>query len=446
MIIRNKKSLSLTSLRRRTLTLVETGISRVLPGAVMREAVCFDGEGEKLTVNGQAFGTASGRIFVIGGGKASGQMAQALEEIIGADRITAGVVNTTGSDCGTNTIETIEASHPTPDQRGVRGVEKMLALKEQYEINENDLVICLISGGGSALMPCPAAGIDLGDKQEMTELLIKRGPSIREINAVRKHLSRIKGGRLGAFFAPARVVSLILSDVVGNDMSAIASGPTVADSTTFRDAWDVLERYRLAAEAPPRIRELLRKGCAGNIEDTPIRLDNCRNFIIGDIRTALEAMAVRARDMGLKPIILTAEQTGAPATAAKRWAGEIKTGTYRDYDVLLLGGETTPLLPANHGKGGRNMHYAAVSMQELYDYAGEWTMASVGTDGSDFLPGIAGAIVDQHSCRSTAEKNIDVQAYVERFDSHSFFETIGDSLVVTGNTGTNVGDIVVYVL
>lgn len=445
-MIKNRSELAITSLRTQALDIIEVGISRVLPSSVMKNAVKFDPANRILSINNEDFDVSKGRLFVIGGGKASGLMAQTLEDIIDPKNIIAGFVNCKDDNYRTTKIGITAASHPTPDLRGVHGVKQMLALKDRYSINENDLVICLISGGGSALMPCPVDEISLEDKQKMTGLLVEKGPTIQEINSVRKHLSKIKGGRLGKFFSPTRVVSLIISDVIGNDLDTIASGPTVPDSTTFRDALSVLNKYDLLSKAPKRIVDYLERGRAGKIDETPKKLDNCCNFIIGDIRLALEAIAAKTKELGLKPFIITASQKGDPTEMAKLRASEILNSKYKGYDVLLIGGETTPKLPDDHGKGGRNQHYAAVSMAALRDYPGEWVMAGIGTDGSDYIDGIAGAIVDKNSLNAADSKRIEIQPYLDGYDSFTLFEKIGNSLVKTGNTGTNVGDAAVYIL
>ncbi|HUT97025.1 MAG TPA: glycerate-2-kinase family protein, partial [Dehalococcoidales bacterium] len=246
MIIKNRRELATTESRDRVLQIIEAGIERVLPPNIMRVAVSYDAPHHTIKIQGDSFPLSSAsRIFVIGGGKASGLMAQALESIIGIENITDGVVNFKGGQVKTRRIKTVIAGHPTPDRRGVSGVNEMLALKERYSIGANDTIICLLSGGGSALMPYPVEGVSLKDKQAITELLIGSGVKINEINVVRKHLSRVKGGRLGKFYAPARVISLILSDVIGNDLATIASGPTTPDPSTFTDAHNVLKRYNL---------------------------------------------------------------------------------------------------------------------------------------------------------------------------------------------------------
>ena len=375
-------------------------------------------------------------------------MAEALEEIVGAENISAGIVNCNHKNSKHKILKTkvIEASHPLPDNRGINGVKEMLQLKESYSINEYDLVLCLISGGGPALLPCPVEDISLDDKSKITSLLLKCGAEIGEINTVRKHLSKVKGGGLGRFFYPATVVSLILSDVIGNKLDVIASGLTFPSSTTFWDAYNVLEKYSLISVAPRSIVEFLREGYQGKIEAKPSILDNCHNFIIGDNRVALRAMENKAIAMELSPYIITSEQEGDTNNVAISRAQEILNNKYIGHNVLLVGGETTPILPHDFGQGGRNQHYAIVSMLAMQEYKGEWVIASLGTDGSDFLPNVAGAIIDNTSLNNVISQGINVESYIQRYDSYSLLNKIGRSIIVTGHTGTNVGDIVLYAL
>ncbi|MDD5289251.1 MAG: DUF4147 domain-containing protein [Dehalococcoidales bacterium] len=446
MLIKNFDALATTGLRRQALALIEAGIESVLPTKLMQSALQYDATDRTLIIQGDTYRFNSGRLFVIGGGKASGSMAETLEEIIPPGHITAGVVNTKGGHYKTKHIKINTSGHPIPDRRGIKGVKEMLEMKQQYAIDENDLVICLLSGGGSALMPCPVANISLEDKQKTTDLLLRAGADITEINAVRKHLSQVKGGQLGRFFAPAKVVSIIISDVIGNDLSVIASCPTYPDSSTFADVNAVMARYLLLDKIPPKVADYINKGLKGEANETPKATDNCRNYIIGDNRFALEAMQDKAKQMGLKPCIVTAEQKGETTTAARMRAKEIIDSKYAGFNVILLGGETTPKLPVNAGKGGRNQHYALASMLALEHLNGEWIVASVGTDGSDYLADVAGAIVDRDSLRLAGDKNLNVDDYLDGYDSYNLFKNLGNSLVVTGDTGTNVGDIVVYVL
>jgi glycerate 2-kinase len=445
-IIKNRDELALTPARSNVLDIIEAGIALVLPSEVIRDALKYDRIKKNLVVKGDVFSVARGRVFVIGGGKASGLMALTLEEILGPGLITDGHVTCKSDTLNTQRIKIIPAGHPIPDDRGLSGVKDMFNLKDIYSIDKDDLVLCLISGGGSALMPCPVDGVSLQDKQTVTRLLLNSGAEIDEINTVRKHLSQVKGGRLGAHFSPATVVSLIVSDVVGNDVSAIASGPTVPDPSTFSQAFCVLEKHHLLAKIPAAIIEHLQKGCRGLVEETPKVLNNCRNYIIGDNTLALEAMAQKAGEIGYHPCIITAEQKGNTSDVAWFRAKQVINANNREYDLFLLGGETTLNVPESAGRGGRNQHYAVVSLLAFKGLKREWVVASVGTDGSDYLPEVAGALIDSHSVENLILKNIDPQSYIERFDSHTLLAKLGNSLIMTGNTGTNVGDVFIYLI
>ena len=320
-IIKNRGQLETSALRIKALDIIEAGIERVLPSTIMRSAVSFEPNPATLTINGDKY-RLHGRLFVVGAGKASGLMAQTLEQIVGSQTITDGLIIEKASpgDFDTTKIRIVQAGHPVPDQRGVEAAQEILALKQRYAIGKDDLVLCLISGGGSALMPCPLEGISLEDKGAVTSLLLASGADIGEINSVRKHLSRTKGGQLAQYFAPARVVSLILSDVIGNNLGVIASGPTCADESTFADAYAVLEKYHLLEKAPAAVISALQKGCRGEIKETPKTLGNAANYIIGDIRIALDAMADKSRQLGFKPLIISSSQIGDTASLAAQRA------------------------------------------------------------------------------------------------------------------------------
>ena len=442
MIIENKKELAINDLRKKALDIVEAGIEKVLPSNLMNAAIGYDLKQKVLNIGGRKYDFAKGRLFVIGGGKAAGLMAQTFEEIVGPGNIQDGIVISKKSSYRTEKIKVIATSHPVPDKKGIEGVKELLALKEKHSLSEKDLVVCLISGGGSAMMPSPVEGVILEDKQKITKLLLASGATIHEINSVRKHLSKVKGGRLGAFLAPTKVVSLILSDVVGNDLDVIASGPTYPDSSTFSDALLVLEKYGLVDKAPKNIVDLFKKGG----KETPKSLTNCDNYIIGDNEMALEAMAQKAKILGFKPHIITWQQAGDPVLVAQERNREILEGKYKDYDVVIFGGETTPKLPQKPGLGGRNQHYGAVSLLLMGKYPLSWVMANAATDGADFLPGVAGVIIDKNSLTWAKEKKLDIEKYLKNYDSNTLFEKIGCSLLKTGHTDTNVGDITLYIL
>jgi len=429
MIIKNKKELATARQRKLVLDLIEFGIKSVLPDHIMRSKVKYDSRKKIISIENNRY-RINGRIFVIGGGKASGLMAQSLEKIIPISHITAGAINS-NSRQKTKKINIIKAGHPIPDNNGVKGVKQMLALKEKYQINKNDLLICLISGGGSALMPCPVKGVNLIDIQKTNKLLIESGAKIQEINSVRKHLSLIKGGRLAKHFFPAKIISIIISDVIGNDLDVIASGPTVPDRSTFTQAYQILKKHNLLLKVPKSVTKHLTAGKKGLIKDTPKYLTNCDNYIIADIKVALKVMFDHAKKLKLKPTIITSKQTGDPSTIARLRVKEILDGKYKKY---------------NCGKGGRNQHYAAVTLNALKKYPKHWVLASVGTDGSDYLPNVAGAIVDNKSAMVLNEKKIDLKKYINQFDSYNLFKSIGNSIIKTGNTGTNVCDLMVYII
>jgi glycerate 2-kinase len=446
-IIKNRDQLETSELRRKALDIIEAGITRVLPTTIVRAALSFECSQRRLSILQDTYQLA-GRLFVIGGGKASGLMAQELENILGYEAITDGLIieKASPSDFDTRRTQIVQAGHPVPDQRGLEATRRILDLKRRYSINGNDLVLCLISGGASALMTCPLDGISLTDKQEVTRLLLHCGANIQEINTVRKHLSGTKGGRLAEYFAPANVISLILSDVVGNDLSVIASGPTYPDKSTYLDAFRVLQKYFLVDRIPENVKLTLERGCRGQVAETPKSLGNARNYIIGDNRLATEAMAQEARQLGFKALVITSEQTGDTESVARQRAREILGYTYAGYDALIMGGETTPTLPVQPGRGGRNQHYVALTIELLDNYPADWVVASVGTDGSDYLPEVAGAIGDKETLAAIKAREPNFRSRIENFDSHTLLARVDNSLIVTGSTHTNVGDIILYLL
>lgn len=445
-IIKNYEKIATSKQREAALSIIKAGLLKVCPFTAMDEKILYRSDFNTVIIQNNSYDLLSGRIFVIGGGKANGQMAEALEEIIGADNITDGVVNCIDSEAKTKKIKIIKAGHPLPDKRGIKGVEKMLELKEKYKIGKKDLVICLISGGGSALMPAPVDSVSLDDNQKVTRLLMNSGADIQEINSVRKHISKIKGGQLAAHFFPAKVVSIIISDVIRNRLDTIASGPTVPDKTTFKDAYGVLSKYKLLDKVPVSIKNHILAGCEDNAQETPKELINAENYIIADSGMALGAMAYQAKTLGLKPLIASTEIIGDPATAATEIANDIVKGEYEGYDVLLCAGETTPTLPLKHGKGGRNQHFAATSILALQNYKAKWTMAAIASDGVDYVNKIAGALVDDTTLQIANSEKVDPGKYLRNYDSFTFFKKVGDCLIEAGPTGTNVGDLFVYIL
>ncbi|MCK4539979.1 DUF4147 domain-containing protein [Candidatus Parcubacteria bacterium] len=458
-IIKNKQEISGSKARKQAVRLIEAGIKAVQAENLMKKAVRYGKEFNSLIINNNEFDLLTGRIFVIGGGKAAGKMAEIFEKIVGENNIAAGIVNSIEKNKNIKKIKVIKAGHPLPDRAGLKGVEKMLGLKEKYKINKKDLVVCLLSGGGSAMLPAPVDGVSLKDKQKTTDLLIKSGASIGEINAVRKHLSKIKGGQLAEFFAPARAVSVIISDVIFDQQEIIASGPTVFDPAAFQDAYLVLEKYDLITKCTPRafpaghplgksapasVIKYIKEGTRGRQKETSKISGQAKNFIIGSNRDALEAIALEAMRAKLKPLIVTASISENVELEVKRIIAGLSQEKNSGYDVLLFGGEPLVSLPKDHGKGGRNRHLSALVLDYLKDTDFSWVFASVSTDGSDYTKNIAGAIVDNNSYRQAIEKKIDIAEHIKNFDTDSLFKKLGNSLIKMDNTNTNVGDVMVF--
>lgn len=385
------------------------------------------------------------RIFVVGAGKASAAMAQAAEQVLGR-RIHGGWINTKdGHLAPLRRVALHEASHPVPDARGVDGARRIAEIAAQAQ--EGDLLVCLISGGGSALLPLPLEPVTLEEKQETTKLLLGCGATIHEINAVRKHLSAIKGGRLARLAHPADVLALLLSDVVGDPLDVIGSGPTAPDTSTFATAWAVIEKYGLPAKIPARARRLLEDGLAGKIEETPKPGDPCfrktRNVIVGSNRLAVDAAARRARQLGYRPLVLSTTIEGETRDIAAMHAAIareiVATGRPARPPVCLIsGGETTVTLRGK-GLGGRNQEFALAAAIEMEGLPGVLAF-SAGTDGTDGPTDAAGAMADGATLARAAAMGLDAPRSLQHNDSYRFFQPLGD-LVMTGPTGTNVMDV-----
>ena len=312
---------------------------------------------------------------------------------------------------------------------------------------ERDLVLCVISGGGSALLVAPAEGVTLGDKQEVTRLLLACGADIHEINTVRKHLSRAKGGGLARAAYPATVVSLILSDVIGDDLNVIASGPAVPDTTTFADAWDVFEKYGIWSKLPASVQTRLQKGLEGDIEDTPKAGDavfqRCYSELVGTNIQALIAAAGAARQKGYRSLILSSTVQGEAREVVKMFAACAKEVRNSAHPIpapacILCGGETTVTIQGS-GKGGRNQEFALAAAMVI-DGLKNIVVLSGGTDGTDGPTDAAGAIVDGATMTRAHAANLDPLDFLKRSDSYYFFKALGD-LIVTGPTRTNVSDL-----
>lgn len=389
---------------------------------------------------------AVSRIYVIGMGKASAAMAATLEDILG-DRIEAGLVivkDGHGAPC--RRVKIREAGHPVVDERGLAATEELLALTRQFR--QNDLVICLISGGGSALLEKLPPGITLADLQETFRQLLGCGATIEDMNAVRKHLSLVKGGQLARAIHPARCLSLILSDVIGDSPETIASGPTAPDGTTFDDAWEVLEKYRLTTALPHSVIRHLSGGRDSLHAETPKpgdpAFDRVENLIIGNNFIALQAAEARAASLGLHPLILTTRLQGEAREAARVIVSVMAEVAATAHPVarpacLLFGGETTVTLRGN-GKGGRNQEFALAALLAMSGLPENCLLLSCGTDGTDGPTDAAGAVATPALYRKALAMGLNPAAYLENNNAYPFFEQTG-GLIKTGPTGTNVMDI-----
>ncbi len=419
---------------------IEAGIERALPERVVATSVRLDGN--VLSVGETAVDlTAYSAIVVVGGGKGAGQLAAAIEGLLG-DRIETGVV-VTDAVTETTHIEQVEAAHPVPDERGQAGGARVL--ETVRDADAETLILAAITGGGSALLPAPAGEVGLADLQAVTDRLVRSGATIEEINAVRKHLSATKGGRLAQAAAPARVVGLVISDVVGNRLDVIASGPLSPDPSTYDEAQAVLRAYDIAI--PDSVRRRLTAGAAGDVSETPTAGDEAFSSVsvqvLVDGLAALHAAAGAAADHGYDPIVLSSRIRGEARESAKTHVGiaaEIAaSGTpIEPPAVVLTGGETTVRVEGN-GEGGPNQEFALSGAIELDE--SEICLAAVDTDGIDGSTAAAGAIVTSADGTPTAAAHAALRAN----DANSFLAGTG-SLIHTGPTGTNVNDLRVLVV
>lgn len=409
-------------------------------------------DGDLLSAGGAAYDLKKfRRVIVIGAGKGTAPMAQAAEDVLG-DRINEGLIIVKyGHTRPLRKIIQREAAHPLPDDAGMRATIEIRDLVKGA--GEDTLVVCLLSGGASSLLVAPAAGLGLRDKRETTKALLEAGATIDELNTVRKHLSAIKGGRLAEAAFPATITTVILSDVIGDRLDVIASGPTVPDSTTFRDALNVVHRHGLEDKITPAVFSLLHLGVAGVVPETPksgeIFFQRTRNVVVGGIKQSLDAARDRATELGFETTVITAELQGEAREAARLLASkalEVKSA-FRAGDkprCLLAGGETTVAVRGK-GTGGRNQEFALAFALETAGREGI-TMLSAGTDGTDGPTDAAGAMVDGRTTARAREHGLEPGAYLENNDSYSFFRdydarTGEQAHLKTGPTGTNVMDV-----
>jgi len=403
-------------------------------------------QGNQLFVGDSSYALDSfKRIFLIGAGKGTAPMAKAVEDILG-ERLTDGLIIVKyGHGIPLKKTQILEAGHPIPDGAGLEATEELL--KQTQECTEEDLIICAFSGGGSALLPAPSPPLTLDQKQETTRLLLECGATINEINAIRKHLSRSKGGWLAKEAYPATIVSLLLSDVIGDRLDVIASGPTVPDESTYSDCIKIIDRYGLSDRLPKSVAEYFKKGAAGSLPETPKAGDpvfsKVQNLIVGNNRESLLAAKERALSLGYNTIILSSQIEGEAREVAQVFAAIGKEISQANLPIsspacVIAGGETTVKIQGR-GKGGRSQELALSCAIAIDGWKGI-SLLSAGTDGTDGPTDAAGAIVNGTTCKRARQANLYPREFLLANDSYTFFESLGD-LLKTGPTRTNVMDI-----
>jgi hydroxypyruvate reductase len=431
-------------LKEHALAIFRAGVAAVEPRRAVR--ACVRLAGNALMAGGRRLPLPGGaRVFVVGAGKAAAPMAAAVEEIFG-DRVAGGLVVTkVGHGEPLRKVELREAGHPVPDEAGVRAARDLAALLGG--VRRGDLVVCVISGGGSSLLPSPAEGIALEEKQEVTRLLLACGAAIGEVNAVRKHLSLLKGGGLARLARPAALLSLVLSDVVGDPLDVVASGPTVPDPSTFGEALEVLSRRGILSRVPASVRARLEAGARGELPETPKAGDpafeRAANVLVGTNALAMAAAARKARALGYRTLVLSTTVTGETREVAGVHAAIAREIAARCQPLprpacILSGGETTVTLRGG-GRGGRNQEFALAAALGIAGLP-EVAVLSAGTDGTDGPTDAAGAVADGETVERARAAGLDPRAALDQNDAYPFFQALGD-LVMTGPTRTNVMDL-----
>jgi glycerate 2-kinase len=387
-------------------------------------------------------------IYIVGAGKASASMAQAVESILGS-RITAGhIVTKYEHSEPLKFIGITEAGHPVPDENGIKGTEQIMSIVNRAE--KDDLVICLISGGGSALLADVPEGCTLSDLKTVSSILLRIGANITEMNCIRKHLSKVKGGLLAKAASPAKVISLILSDVIGDPLAVIASGPTAPDPTTFADAIAIIRKYDIGNEIPQQIMKVLQDGFEKKRQETLKENDdallNTSNLIIGTNRLALKTAKEKAESLGYDSEIITNKLEGDVTDVTSyivKLAERDREDNTRKKICLLFAGEPTVRVTGT-GSGGRNQHLVLLAARLIKDLPGI-TILSGGTDGTDGPTDATGAVADSDTSENSIKLSLDIEQYINNCDSYNFFKLEG-GLIITGPTQTNVGDLMVALI
>lgn len=423
----------------------DAGVRAADPRKAILKSCAWNAAHDRFVIGERTYDLHGRRILIAGIGKAACPMAAAMEDLLGS-RIEKGLVITKdGHTVPLKRIEIREAAHPVPDERGMQASEDLLALIR--DAGEDDVIIFLISGGGSSLMILPSPGISLGDTQAVTKILLESGATIKEINVIRKHLSRIKGGQFARTVYPATLLSLVISDVIDDELDVIASGPAVPDGSTFADCVFILNKYRIMEKIPASVRERLEKGAKGDIEETPKQGDcvftNVSTHVVGTSGLSLQAARDAAVSRGYNAMILSSCIKGETREVAVVHAAILREVKMSGNPItapacIISGGETTVTV-RGPGLGGRNMEFVLAAALEI-EGIDNVAVLSGATDGTDGPTGAAGAIADGMTIPHAAVNGINASAFLEKNDSYHFFSETGD-LLITGSTMTNVMDL-----
>lgn len=438
------KSKSIFAMRKDAVDIFNQALKAAQPDAAIKRNCKFDGK--TLSIGNRPYLLHRYKnLFVLGAGKATASMAAAIEDMLDK-KITGGIISVKYDHVADlKYINLIEAGHPIPDENGIRGSSAILNIAEKAE--KDDLILCLISGGGSALMPFPYDGLTLKDKQDTIKMLLSCGATIHETNTIRKHISKIKGGRLAQAVYPATLITLILSDVVGDDLDVIASGPTVPDSSFFKDCKDILLKYNIFDNIPKNILNHIESGVSGQIDETPKPLgsvfNRTQNLIIGNNVESLISAKEKAESLGYNVLLLSSMVEGETRSIAQvhgAIAKEIlKTGNPVSLPACILsGGETTVTIKGN-GLGGRNQEFVLAASIDISGMKNV-VVLSGGTDGTDGPTDAAGAFSDTFTFKRAEEMGLNPYRFLANNDSYHFFQKLGD-LFITGPTNTNVMDL-----
>jgi hydroxypyruvate reductase len=436
--------MDLNRLRQDASAIFFAGLRAAEPGDAVRRHIALDGD--KLIAGEKPYdlSTLQG-IYLVGMGKAAAAMAQPIQELMGP-RIRAGALTVKyGHSKPLLPIRVTEAGHPVPDEAGVQGAREIISILNGT--GADDLVICLVSGGGSALSPAPVEGLSLQDMQEVTRRLLECGASIHEINPIRKHLSRIKGGHLARLATPSALLALLLSDVIGDDLDIIASGPTAPDRSTYTDCLEILDRYGIRDAIPGAALRILLEGHSGLLQETPKEGDpvfrRTQNLVVGSNALAVQSARAKAEELGYHPLVLSTFVEGETREVARVHAAIAREILASGNPVprpacVISGGETTVTL-RGQGMGGRNQEFALASALAVDGLEGV-VILSAGTDGTDGPTDAAGAVADGTTVARALDKGLEAQGYLRENDSYPFFDALGD-LLRTGPTLTNVMDL-----